>query len=273
MNQSSEVVVLLGAGAIGLEIVCRLATNKILLLGDIRQNNLDSAKADFENAGFTVVTEIVDGGNRASIQAFADKARQLGSISHYVHTAGLSPNQAEFAEIIRVDLVGTAIALEIFGKIMAPGGAGLVISSMAGHMFTDFVNAEQRQVLATSPADELGKLDFIREDIPGGAYGLSKQGNILRVQAESLHWAERGARLNSISPGIIITPLARHELAANPVAYQSLIDNSATKRVGTTAEVATAAAYLLGQEASFITGTDLLIDGGVIAAMKNGRMG
>lgn len=273
MKKSKDIVVLLGTGAIGLEIVRRIATSKTLILGDINQTNLENAKEDLENAGFTVETVIVDAGERASIQAFADKAKQLGDINYYVHTAGLSPNQATFADVLRVDLVGTAIALEIFGKIIAPGGSGLVISSMAGHMFTDFVTVEQRQALMTTPADDLGKLDFIQEDMPGGSYGISKQGNILRVQAESLNWAERGARLNSISPGIIITPLARHELKANPTGYQSLIDNSATKRVGTTAEVATASAYLLSEEASFITGTDLLIDGGVIAAMKNGRMG
>lgn len=273
MKSVKEVVVLLGAGAIGLEIVRRVATNKILLLGDISTERLERAKEELENAGFTVEIGIVDGGDRTSIQAFADKANQLGAITHYVHTAGLSPNQAAFADVLRVDLVGTAIALEIFGKIMAPGGAGLVVSSMAGHMFADTVTVEQRIALATTPADELGTLDFIKEGIPGGASAISKQGNILRVQAESLNWAERGARLNAISPGIIITPLARHELQANPAGYQALIDNSATKRVGTTAEVATAGAYLLSEEASFITGTDLLIDGGVIAAMKNGRMG
>lgn len=273
MKKSNEVVVLLGAGGIGLEIVRRVATNRTLLLGDISQANLERAKEYFENAGFTVETAVVDGGDRKSIQEFADMASQLGDITHYVHTAGLSPNQAAFDDIIRVDLVGTAIALEIFGKIMASGGAGLVVSSMAGHMFADGVSLEERQALATTPADDLAKLDFVNDQVAGGAYGISKQGNILRVQAESLNWAERGARLNSISPGIIITPLARHELSANPAGYQGLIDNSATKRVGTTAEVATAGAYLLSDEASFITGTDLLIDGGVIAAMKNGRMG
>lgn len=273
MQKSNNVVVLLGAGAIGLEIVRRIASNKTLLLGDISQTNLDCAKEELENAGFSVETAVVDAGNRTSIQAFADKAKQLGEVAYYVHTAGLSPNQAAFADVLRVDLIGTAIALEIFGKIMAPGGAGLVVSSMAGHMFTGFVTAEQRQALMTAPADDLGKLDFIREDMPGGAYGISKQGNILRVQMESLHWAERGARLNSISPGIIITPLGLHELNANPEGYQALIDHSASKRVGTTAEVAAAGSYLLSEDAGFITGTDLLIDGGVIAAMKNGRMG
>ena len=273
MKHSNDVVVLLGAGAIGLEIVKRVATNKTILLGDINQDNLSRAKEVLENAGFTVETAIVDGGDRQAIQAFADQAEQLGNITSYIHTAGLSPNQAAFEDILRVDLVGTAIALEIFGKLVTPGGAGLVVSSMAGHMFADTVTVEQRMALATTPADDLGTLDFMKEDIPGGAYAISKQGNILRVQAESLNWAKRGARLNSISPGIIITPLARHELQANPEGYQALIDNSATKRVGTTAEVATAGAYLLSEEASFITGTDLLIDGGVIAAMTNGKMG
>ncbi|MCK1168092.1 SDR family oxidoreductase [Streptococcus uberis] len=270
---TNEVVALLGAGSIGLEIVRRVATNRTVLLGDISQTNLDMAKQSLEDSGFTVETMVTDGGDRTAIQALANKARQLGEVVRYIHTAGLSPNQATFDDIIRLDLTGTAIALEIFGKVMAPGGSGLVVSSMAGHMFVDTVTSEQRLALATTPSDELGQLDFVTEDVMGGAYAISKLGNILRVQSESLNWAERGARLNSISPGIIITPLARYELQENPDGYQSLIDNSATKRVGTTAEVATAGAYLLSDEASFITGTDLLIDGGVIAAMKNGRMG
>lgn len=272
MKKENEVVVLLGASAIGLEIVRRIASNRTLLLGDINPINLERAKERLEDAGFTVETAIVDAGDRRSIQQFADKASQLGDITYYVHTAGLSPNQAAFDDIIRVDLVGTAIALDIFGEIVAPSAAGLVVSSMAGHMFAEQLSLEERQALAVTPADDLVNLDFINEEVLGGAYGISKQGNILRVQAESLHWAKRGARINPISPGII-TPLARHELKANPDGYQALIDQSATKRVGTTAEVATVAAYLLSEEASFITGIDLLIDGGVIAAMKSGRMG
>ncbi|AXQ78947.1 SDR family oxidoreductase [Streptococcus chenjunshii] len=273
-NTDKEVVVLLGAGAIGLAIARRVATNKVVLLGDISEKNLEAAKTELENAGFTAETAVVDGGDRQSIQAFADKADALGKVTRYIHTAGVSPNQASFKDIVRVDLVGTAIALEVFGKIIADGGSGIVVASMAGHMFVDNVTLKQRKALAQTPADELADLDFLQDDtIPGGGYGISKQANILRVQAESLNWAERGARLNTISPGIIITPLARHELKANPEGSGALVDNSATKRMGTTDEVGQAGAYLLSDEAGFITGSDLLIDGGVIAAMKNGRMG
>ena len=188
-NTDKEVVVLLGAGAIGLAIARRVATNKVVLLGDISEKNLEAAKTELENAGFTAETAVVDGGDRQSIQAFADKADALGKVTRYIHTAGVSPNQASFKDIVRVDLVGTAIALEVFGKIIADGGSGIVVASMAGHMFVDNVTLEQRKALAQTPADELADLDFLQDDtIPGGGYGISKQANILRVQAESLNW-------------------------------------------------------------------------------------
>jgi NAD(P)-dependent dehydrogenase (short-subunit alcohol dehydrogenase family) len=179
--------------------------------------------------------------------------------------------QAPAATVLAVDLVGTALVLEEFGRVIAPGGAGIVISSMAGHMFPPF-DAEQEQALAHTPADELLALPFLNpEGMGGAAYGYAKRGNHLRVQAESLKWGERGARVNAISPGIIITPLARDEMSGpGGEAYQRMIDTSATGRVGTPDEVAAAAAFLLGPEAGFITGSDLLMDGGVIAALRAG---
>ena len=163
--------------------------------------------------------------------------------------------------------------LEELGRIIAPGGAGIVISSMAGHMFPPFA-PEQEHALAHTPTDELLALPFLADtgNMGGAAYGYAKRGNHLRVQAESLAWSERGARVNAISPGIIITPLARDEMTGPGAAnYQRMIQTSATGRVGTPDEVAAAAAFLLGPEAAFITGSDLLMDGGVIAALRAGR--
>jgi NAD(P)-dependent dehydrogenase (short-subunit alcohol dehydrogenase family) len=176
--------------------------------------------------------------------------------------------------ILLVDLYGTALVLDVFGGVIANGGAGVIISSMAGHMGWT-IPPEVEQQLASTPVDELMDLPFLKDIGESGlAYGVSKRANHLRVQAECLRWAERGARLNAISPGIILTPLARHELASEVgPRYQALVGASATKRMGSAEEVAAAAAYLLGPEAAFITGSDLLIDGGVIAAMRMGRLG
>ena len=161
------------------------------------------------------------------------------------------------------------------GQAITPGGTGIIISSMAGYMMPP-LPTEQDEALARTPADELLQLPFLQPDaVPdsGTAYGLSKRANHLRVQAESLNWGARGARINSISPGIILTPLAQHELdSAVGAVYQTMIAASPTKRMGTPDEVAATAAYLLGPESSFMTGSDILIDGGVIAALRAGRI-
>lgn len=270
MSKSKVVVVLLGAGKIGLSIVRRIASGKQVVIGDLNPQILESAKEELLNAGFEVVTKIVDGSDRASIQEFADFAASFGDISRYVHTAGVSPNQAKPDLILAVDLIGTAIALEIFRSYIAEGGSGIVVSSQAGHMIP--FPAEVETALAQTPADDLAQLPVITQ-VPnsGYAYGLSKRANILRVQAEAVLWGDKGARINSISPGVIITPLARHELKSQPEAYGRMIEQSVAKRPGTTDEVARAAAFLLSNESAFITGTDLLIDGGVIASIKAGR--
>jgi NAD(P)-dependent dehydrogenase (short-subunit alcohol dehydrogenase family) len=187
-----------------------------------------------------------------------------------VNTAGLSPNMAPPDRVLAVDLYGSAVVFEEFGRVIASGGAGLVISSMAGHMMPE-LPAEQNKALAFTPADELLDLPFLNsEAVPDsmGAYIIAKRANHLRVQAEAISWGERGARVNSISPGIIMTPLARHELDS-PIGdgYRAMVAASPTKRMAPPEEIAVAASYLLGPDAGFITGSDLLIDGGVIAAM------
>jgi NAD(P)-dependent dehydrogenase (short-subunit alcohol dehydrogenase family) len=206
------------------------------------------------------------------VHALATAAKALGTVARLAHTAGVSPVQAPPAAVLAVDLLGTALVLEEFGRVIAPGGAGVVISSMAGHMFPPFDPA-QEHALAHTPADELLDLPFLNpEGMGGAAYGYAKRGNHLRVQSQSLAWGERGARLNAISPGIIITPLARDEISGPGAAnYQKMIETSATGRVGTPDEVAAAASFLLGPDAGFITGSDLLQDGGVISALRAGR--
>jgi NAD(P)-dependent dehydrogenase (short-subunit alcohol dehydrogenase family) len=175
---------------------------------------------------------------------------------------------------IAVDLVGTAHVLEAFGRVIGPGGSGVVISSQAGHMLPP-LPTEQNEALARTPAVSLSTLSFIQPDTvtnSGMAYALAKRANTLRVQAASVEWGDRGARLNSLSPGIIMTPLAQDELnGPGGERYQQMIKASTAGRVGTPDEVAAAAAFLMSNDGAFITGSDLLIDGGVIAAISAGR--
>ncbi|MBK9124862.1 MAG: SDR family oxidoreductase [Chloroflexi bacterium] len=272
---SSDVLVVIGAGGIAQAIARRQGGGKTTLLSDINPEVLEAARIALESTGHRVTTQIVDVASRDSVHTLARAAADMGSVVQVVHTAGVSPVQAPPARILAVDLLGTALVLEEFGHVIALGGAGVVISSMAGYM-PAALPPEQADALARTPADELLQLPFLSADaVPnsGAAYGLSKRANHLRVQAASLDWGARGARVNSISPGIILTPLAQQEMASEGGAsYRAMIEASPAKRVGTTDEVAAAAAYLLGPEAGFVTGSDLLIDGGVIAALRAGRI-
>jgi NAD(P)-dependent dehydrogenase (short-subunit alcohol dehydrogenase family) len=270
-----EVLVVIGVGGIGQAIARRQGSGKAVLLADFNEQTLEAAAKALEAAGHTVSTHHVDVSSHDSVRSLVKAAAGLGSVVQVVDTAGLSPVQARPSAILAVDLLGTALVLEGFGRVIAPGGAGVVISSMAGYMLP-LLPPEQDEALARTPADELLQLPFLgAEAVPtsAAAYGISKRANHLRVQAESCVWGERGARVNSISPGIILTPLAQQEMDSEggPV-YRAMIEASAARRVGTTDEVAAAAAYLLGPDAAFITGSDLLIDGGVIAALRAGHL-
>lgn len=272
---NKQVVVVIGAGGIGQAIGRRQGSGRTVLLADRNENLLAAAAEALEAGGHAVRAHPVEVSSRDSVRALADAAAELGDVVNVVHSAGLSPVQASVDAILDVDLVGVALVLEEFGRVIAPGGAALVVSSMAGHMRALApLTAEQEHALAYTPTDELRQLPFLSLDaIPnsGVAYALSKRANHLRVQAAAVEWGERGARVNAISPGIILTPLAKDEMSGPGAAgYQAMVTNSAAGRVGTTDEVATAAAYLLG--AGFVTGSDLLIDGGVIAAINAGRL-
>ena len=272
---NTQVIVLIGAGGIGQAIARRQGNGRTILLADIHETNLVAAAAALEAGGHTVTTHPVDVASRESVRALAQAADALGDVVNVIHTAGLSPVQASAEAILAVDLVGVAIVLEEFGKVIAPGGAGLVVASMAGHMQAlRPLTAEQEHALTITPTDELLTLPVLSpEAVPnsGVAYAVSKRANHLRVQHAAVTWGDRGARVNSISPGIILTPLAKDEMSGpGAAAYQAMIETSAAGRVGTTDEVATAAALLL--DSGFITGADLLIDGGVIAAINTGRM-
>jgi NAD(P)-dependent dehydrogenase (short-subunit alcohol dehydrogenase family) len=269
-----ELVVIIGAGSIGQAIARRIGVGKTILLADLNEDTAQAAAKTLQAAGFATSTATVDVASHGSVAALAETASAMGAVMHVVHTAGLSPAQASPEAIIAVDLVGVAFVLEEFGRIIASGGSGIVIASQAGHMIPP-LPAEQNEALARTPAGELAQLPFLQPDVvtnPGAAYALAKRANILRVQAASVDWGDRGARLNSLSPGIIMTPLAMDELNSPAgEAYQRMIKASAAGRVGTPDEIGATAAFLMGRDGSFITGTGLLIDGGVIAAIAAGR--
>ena len=209
------------------------------------------------------------------MRALADRAAELGSVCQVVNAAGLSPNMAPPAELLRVDLYGTALVFEEFERVIAAGGAGLVVASMAGHMGAA-LTSEQEQALAQAPADELLALPCLSAAaVPNSmvAYVVAKRANALRARGAAIGWGLRGARVNSISPGIVATPLAQHELdSPNGDGYRAMIAASAARRMAPPEEIAVAASFLLGPDAGFITGSDLLIDGGVIAAMQAGML-
>ena len=271
----SNVLVVIGVGGIGMAIAKREGAGKIVLLADINESNLAKAAQDLMDTGYKVETQQTDVALQSSAEALAAKAAALGNVLQVVNTAGLSPNMASVEKLLQVDLVGAVYVLEAFGKVIAEGGAGVHISSMAGYMMPT-LGAETDKALMVTPANELMNLSVLQPaNVPNTtyAYCISKRANHLRIQAECLKWGERGGRVNSISPGIILTALAKHELDS-PIGdgYRAMISQSASKRVGTVDEVATLAHYLLGPDAAFTTGSDFLMDGGVIAAMKMGKI-
>jgi len=270
-----NVIVVIGAGSIGQAIARRVSAGKHVLLADIRKENADAAAKVLSEAGFEVSTAVVDVTSRESVQALVKAAAEIGEITGLIHAAGVSPSQAPPATILKVDLYGTALVLEAFGNVIANGGSGVVIASQSGHRLPA-LSAEQNKALATTPADGLLALPFLQPDEvkdPLHAYQLSKRGNSLRVMAEAVNWGKRGARINTISPGIIITPLAKDELSGpRGDGYRRMIGLSAVGRAGTPDEVGNVGALLMGPDGAFITGSDFLMDGGVTAAYWYGEL-
>ena len=272
-NEQREVIALLGAGSMGCAIVRRIAAGRTVLLGDISEENLERAARDFRYGGYAVETMRVNALERESVGAFAERAASLGPVKFFVDTAGASPHQTNPEHILKLDMLGTGYAVDAFGKVMAQGGAGLVISSQTGYMFP--IPYETEQKILRTPTEELMELPFIREtgtQNSGTAYMIAKRVNQLQImRAAATAWKARRARINTVSPGVIVTPLAYDEFAAAGEGYQRMVDASAAERCGTSEEIAEAGAFLLSEHAGFITGTDLLIDGGVIAAIRTGQ--
>ncbi|HVZ25774.1 MAG TPA: SDR family oxidoreductase [Sediminibacterium sp.] len=271
----NQVIVLVGAGSIGQAIARRTGSGKQVLLADLHPGNTASAAKTLSEAGFAVSTATVDVSDKGSVRALVQTATAIGPVTGLIHTAGVSPSQASPATILRVDLYGTALLLEEFGSVMAPGGSGIVIASQSGHRLPA-LGMEENRALAMVPADHLLALPFLQPDQVSDsltAYQLAKRGNALRVMAEAVRWGKRGARINAISPGIIITPLAMDELSGpRGAGYRRMIELSPAGRAGTPDEVGALAAFLMSEQGAFITGSDFLMDGGVTASYWYGEL-
>ena len=271
----SKVVVVIGAGLIGQAIARRVSVGKHVVVADLRMETAEAVAKVLSDAGFEVSTATVDVSSRSSVETLVKTATAIGEIDGVIHAAGVSPTQASPATILAVDLYGVALVLEAFGNVIAPGGSGVVIASMSGHRLPA-LSAEQNVALATTPTEGLLALPMLQPDQitdPLHAYQVSKRGNALRVMAEAVRWGKRGARINTISPGIICTPLAKDELnGPRGPGYRRMIDLSAAGRIGAPDEVANVAALLMGADGAFITGSDFLMDGGVTASYWFGEL-
>ncbi|MEL4356739.1 MULTISPECIES: SDR family oxidoreductase [unclassified Luteococcus] len=268
-----EIAVLIGTGSIGVAIARQAAVGRTLLLADRDEEQLQARAEELRNEGFTVETQTVDVSDRDAVETLAQRADELGAVTRVIHAAGVSPNQASPQQIVAVDLLGTVYVLEAFGAVIGDRGSGIVIASQAGHMGS--FPAELERQLAFASADELAQLPALAEvSDSGAAYILAKRANALRVQAAAVSWGDRRARVNCLSPGIISTPLGRHEMEGPQAeGYRLMLETSPAGRMGTPAEIGNLAAFLLDERGAFITGSDILCDGGVIAAMRAGRIG
>ncbi|MEZ5323365.1 MAG: SDR family oxidoreductase [Microthrixaceae bacterium] len=262
----TDVTVVIGAGGIGQAIARRISSGRHIVVANHSRKSAEAAAEQLEAAGFESTVMHADIADRAMVQAVAARAQEIGPIKALVQAAGVSPSQAPIEAILRVDLYGTAMVLEEFGNVIASGGSGVVISSQSGYRMPA-LTAEQDALLATAAADDLLGLDFVKGVTDTlHAYQMAKRGNSLRVRGEAIRWAERGARINSISPGIIVTPLASDELHGERADfYQAMLHKMPAGRAGTPDEVAALAALIMGPDGGFITGSDFLIDGGATA--------
>ena len=264
---AKQVNVLVGAGSIGLAIIRRVSAGKHVVLADYSLENAEKAAKTLEDAGFECTAVKCDLGSKDDILRLVEFATSKGKVMNVVNAAGVSPSQATVEEILRVDLYGTSVLLEEFGKVIAEGGSGVIISSQSGHRLPA-LSQEQNEALATTPCDNLLELPFLKEITNTlKAYQYSKRCNVLRVMMEATRWGKRNATINSISPGIIITPLANNELhGPRKDGYLKMIEGMPARRAGTPDEVGDLAEFLMSSRGRFISGADLLIDGGCTAS-------
>ena len=270
-----NVMILTGAGQIGMAIARRMGYGMKIVIGDKKMENAQRISRTMNEAGFDTEPMEMDLSSRESIKALIAEAQGYGPITMLVNAAGVSPSQAPIEAILKVDLYGTAVLLEEVGKVIAPGGVGVTISSQSGHRMPALTPKEDEQ-LACTPTEELLSLDILQpENIRDTlhAYQMAKRCNEKRVMAESVKWGEKGARVNSISPGIIVTPLAIDEFnGPRGDFYKNMFAKCPAGRPGTADEVANVAELLMSDRDAFITGSDFLVDGGATASYFYGPL-
>ncbi|MFV0314488.1 MAG: SDR family oxidoreductase [Anaerotignum sp.] len=263
-----DVVLLVGAGEIGMAISRRVGYGKKIIVADKSIENASRVSKILNNVGFDCESYEVDISSRNSILNMIYRGKEYGEIGILINAAGVSPSQANIEQILKVDLYGTAILLEEVGKVIKENGVGVTISSQSGHRMKE-LGEEVNKLFATTPTEELLNLEILQPTIIQDtlhAYQLAKRCNVKRVMYEALRWGKKGARINSISPGIIVTPLAIDEFnGVRGDFYKNMFAKSPAKRPGTADEVANLAEILLGDKGVFITGADFLIDGGATA--------
>lgn len=270
-----DVMFVTGAGQIGMAIARRMGYNKKIVIGDCKKAHAEKISRVMQEAGFDTVALEMDLSSRNSIQDMITKAQTYGNIAMLINAAGVSPSQAPIDTILHVDLYGTAVLLEEIGKVIKPGGVGVTISSQSGYRMPA-LTAEEDELLACTPTEQLLTLDIlqpqnIRDTLH--AYQMAKRCNVKRVMAEAVKWGEKGARINSISPGIVVTPLAMDEFRGpRGDFYKNMFQNCPARRPGTADEVANVAELLLSEKGSWITGSDFLIDGGATASYFYGPL-
>lgn len=273
--EKKDVIIWTGAGQIGMAIARRMGYGKKIIVGDKSLENAKTTAGIMNEVGFDVVPVETDISSRESIMALIAEGQKYGEIAMLINAAGVSPSQAPIEAILKVDLYGTAVLLEEVGKVIKEGGVGVTISSQSGHRMKALGN-EIDELLAVTPTEELLDLDVLKpENITDTlhAYQMAKRCNEKRVMSESVKWGEKGARINSISPGIIVTPLAIDEFnGPRGDFYKNMFAKCPAGRPGTADEVANVAELIMSDKGAFITGADFLIDGGATASYYYGPL-
>ncbi|MFE7278306.1 SDR family oxidoreductase [Streptomyces sp. NPDC057623] len=268
-DATRDVVVVTGAGGMGEAVARRLGSGGTLILADAFREPLDRTVEALRAEGYAAQGVLTDVSDRASVEKLAGTAAEAGRVTTVVHTAGVSAATSSVRKILDVDLLGTVYVIEAFEKVAVHGTSLVCVASVAGHMAS--IGTEDENALATAPAEELLALDAVTAlgDDPIAAYILAKRANLVRVQAAALAWNQRGARVNSVSPGVIATAMSKAEAESDPDGHMlKMLDACGAGRPGTPGEIADAVAFLTGQQARYITGTDLLVDGGQSAWIR-----
>ncbi|NGO10281.1 SDR family oxidoreductase [Streptomyces sp. HC44] len=272
MVDRPDVLVVTGAGGMGSAVARRLGSGRTVIVADASLAQLDRLVDALSSEGYAAQGVVTDVSDRKSVEKLAETASGEGRLAAVVHTAGVSPATGSAKTIFEVDLVGTVHVIDAFEKVAVRGTSLVCVSSMAGHYAS--LSREEEAALATVPAEELMELDVVTAvgDNAAGAYVLSKRANHVRVQAAALAWNLRGARINTLSPGVISTAMAQAEAESETGAHMlQTLEACGAGRMGTTGEIADAAAFLAGPESRYITGTDLLVDGGQAAWIRRHR--